>query len=41
MLQQEYDAANSSVKTFDSPNVRLVPRPLNFVYQIQQEREMH
>ena len=35
-----HDQANSSVKTFETPRIQLAPRPLNFVYQIQQEREL-
>ena len=39
-MPHDQDLANSSVKTFEAPSIRLAPRPLNFVYQIQQEREM-
>ena len=38
--QVDHDQANSSVKTFETPGIQLAPRPLNFVYQIQQEREL-
>ena len=33
------DPANSSVKTHESPNIRLAPRPLNYFDHIHGERD--